>query len=143
MGSSCTVNSYITAADNYDITAKLSRLIFCCLVKEVNGYFNTVCIFTRNTRQATALTAYCDIEGFVALFSKLIYSNIFTDLDAALYLDSELSYYIDFSIDNILFKLIRRDTVAHHTARLLAFLEDSRLISLCCKIICARKTRWT
>ena len=76
-----------------------------------------------------------DIEGFVSLLLQFIDGNIFSDFHSAFDFNAELKENIDFSINDILFQLVGRNSITPPSARKRILLEDGRLISHRCKIV--------
>ena len=104
--------------------------------QEVNSRGSTVGILTRDSRKSSALTSDSNIEGLVALLAKLIYRDVLSDLDSRLDLNTHLTHDIDFSVNDVFFKLVRRNSVCQHSAGKLVLLKDCRIIAHLCKVEC-------
>jgi hypothetical protein len=88
-------------------------------VQEFTRGENAVCILSVYACFSAALSADSHIERLIALSAQLIKSDILANLNAAFNLYAHCADDINFSVNNFFFKLIFRDTVAQHTARLL------------------------
>ena len=104
------------------------------------GNSGALCVIVFNAGTFAALTAYGDVKCLVALFFELIYGDVLADFNAALDLCTESLDYVDFGSDNILFELVARNTVCHHTAGNGIFFKYRRLITHLGEIICCTES---
>ena len=104
------------------------------------GNSDALCVIDFNARTFAALTAYGDVKCLVALFFELVYGDVLADFNAALDFCAESLDYVDLGSDNILFKLVARNAVCHHTAGNGIFLEYRRLITHLSEIICGAES---
>ena len=75
------------------------------------------------------------------MFSQLVDSDVFADVDACLELYAEFTQNVDFRFDDVFFEFVGRNTVCKHTTEFFVLFEHGWFVTLRCKIVCARKSR--
>ena len=77
------------------------------------------------------------------MLAKSIYGNILAHFDTAFDLNTYLAHHVDLRLDDILVELVRRYSVAEHSARFGVLLKHGRFIAHRSQIVCATQTRRT
>ena len=74
------------------------------------------------------------------MFSEFVDGDVGADVHAAFNFDAEFAQYVDFSLDDVLFEFIGRNTVSEHSAGTRVLFKHGGLVSFRRKIVCTGKS---
>jgi len=110
------VGSDVAAADDNDFAGHLNILARSDSPDEIDACANAFGILARDSHLAGTLKSRADIESVVSLSLEFLNRDVPADVNSHAKLYTELTKNVDFSINDILLKSERRDSVGQHAA---------------------------
>ena len=109
------------------------------LAQQLHGGHHALGVRAFNVQGTRALRANGHVERIEALLAQLVKGDVLPHVDAAADVDAHLAEHVNLGVHDVLGKLVGRDAVRHHSARLRRPLEHGRRIAHERQVVRARK----